>query len=290
MNLRLAYAKSIIRPDLREMSYFREYDFELGGVYQTNYIQSTVIHHYDFRYEWYPAAGEVLSLSFFYKKLDYPMEIYKLEPNRLFELRNNKYAINKGIEVEARKSLAFTRTPVLRNITLYGNATWLDSKVERLTLDINKLDPADPTKIKPVEVTGPVEKRPQAGASNYMLNAGFFYDIPLLSLSLNYNYVSNRMVRPADTYRESLFEQPLRALDAQVAFNLVKQKVKLRFTVSNLLNEKSIVYTNSYEYDPEISNGRKEPSVKDFLYQKGDAIDYEARPGRTYSVTIGYRF
>ncbi len=38
-----------------------------------------------------------------------------------FELRNNKNAKNYGLEVEVRKSLAFTKVPVLQNITLYGN-------------------------------------------------------------------------------------------------------------------------------------------------------------------------
>jgi outer membrane receptor protein involved in Fe transport len=286
MNLRLAYAKSIIRPDLREMSFFREYDFELGGEYQSDYLQSTVLHNYDFRYEWYPAAGELLSFSLFYKKLDYPMEIYKIGDNRLFKLRNNKKAINKGIEVEIRKSLAFTKLPVLKNITLYGNGTLLDSKVERMSLNVNLLNPDNPNKVTPVETEGPTEKRPQAGASNYMANAGLYYDARLFSLSFNYNYVSNRLVRPTDDYVSSLFEQPLNALDAQVAFNLMKQKMKLRFTVSNLLNARSIVYSNidgSFK-DP------KNPTTKEFLYQEGDPIDYEARPGRTFSISIGYRF
>lgn len=291
MNLRLAYAKSIIRPDLRETSYFREYDFELGGNYNSlSPIRSTVMHHYDFRYEWYPSAGELFSVSLFYKKLNYPMEIFKKGAIREYELRNNKSAKNKGIEVEFRKSFAFTGLPVIKNITLFGNGTWLDASVIPMSVDYNTLDPNNPNKILVVEGYGKEEKRPQSGASNYMLNAGIGYDAKLFSVSGSYNYVSNRMFRPETNYWESLFEQPLTALDAQLAVNLLKHKMQLRMTVSNLLQRKSIVYQN-FNKDPEVTNGRKAPSTRDLLFQKGiDLIDYSAAPGRTFSVQISYRF
>lgn len=290
MNLRLAYSKSIIRPDLREMSFFREYDFELGGTYlSVTPVRSTLLHHYDFRYEWYPGPGEVISVSFFYKKLNYPMEIYKQGDNRIYELRNNKSADNRGMEAEVRKSLAFTKVPVLKNITLYGNFTWLDAKVVPMSVNYNLLDPANPLKIQPIETTGPEEKRPQTGASNYIVNAGVYYDARPISLSLSYNYVSNRMFRPALYYRESLFERPLEGLDAQLAIKLLKQKMQLRVNASNLLNSRSLVYRNFY-VDPAISAGTKAPSTKQLLYQKGDLIDYEASPGRTFSTTISYNF
>lgn len=290
MNLRLAYAKSIIRPDLRESSYFMEYDFELGGIYWSQSpVRSTILHHYDIRYEWYPGPGETVSLSYFYKKMDYPMEIYKQSSNRIYELRNNKAAKNKGIEVEVRKTLAFTKLPVLRNITLYGNFTWLEGVVTPMTINYNGIDTSNPLKVIPREEIGPDEKRPQSGASNYMVNAALYYDIKPLSFSLSYNYVSNRMFRPSQAYRESLFERPLEALDAQINFHLLKQKMQIRCNVGNLLNSKSLVYWNVYD-NQDVLDGKRPPSVKETLYQKGDAIDYEAKPGRTYSLTVSYRF
>lgn len=290
MNLRLAYSKSIIRPDLREMSFFREYDFELGGAYTSiTPVRSTLLHHYDFRYEWYPGPGEILSLSLFYKKMNYPMEIYKQGDNRIYELRNNKSADNKGIEAEVRKSLAFTKVPVLKNITLYGNFTWLDAKVIPMSVNYNLLDPLDPNKIKVLETMSAEERRPQTGASNYIVNAGVYYDVQPVSLSISYNYVSNRMFRPSLYYRESLFERPLEGLDAQLSIKMLKQKMQVRINASNLLNSRSLVYRNSYS-DPAISNGIKAPSTQQLLYQKGDLIDYEASPGRTFGATISYNF
>ncbi len=291
MNLRLAYAKSIIRPDLRELSFFREYDFELGGAYVSELVKSTLAHHLDFRYEWYPGAGEILSLSLFYKKFDNPMEIYADEQSGgIFTLRNNKSAKNYGLEVEMRKSLAFTKVPVLKNITLYGNFTALDARVTPMIVNYNTTDPNNPYKVTPEENIKPEEKRPQTGASNYILNAGVYYDTKPVSLSLVYNYISNRMFRPDAAYQLSLFERPLDALDAQIAVRFLKQRAELKLNVSNILNSYSIVYQNWYD-DSELVNGTKKPSTGELLYQKGkDRINYEARPGRTYSATVSYKF
>jgi hypothetical protein len=218
------------------------------------------------------------------------MEIYKQGDNRIYFLKNNKYAKNYGLEVEVRKSLSFTKVPVIRNITLYGNFTALSSRVTTVDIDYGSLDPNNPNKVLPVEKVGREEKRPQTGASNYMVNAGFYYDIKPVSFSLVYNYVTNRMFRPAAYYSESLFERPLESLDGQLAIRLLKQKMQLRLNISNLLNSYSVVYRNFYK-DEAISNHQKDPGIKDLLYQKGqDLIDYESRPGRTFSITIGYSF
>lgn len=290
MNLRLAYAQSIVRPDLRELAYFREYDFELGGTYEGGYVRSTTIQHFDFRYEWYPGPGEILSASIFLKNLDYPMEIYKKSDNAQYELKNNKLAQNYGFELEARKSFAFTGVPVVKNITLYGNFTRLYSTVTPFTKDYIDIDSLDKTKAVYVQATGPKQKRPQSGASNYLLNAGAYYDIRPLTVSLSYNFVSNRMFRVSEPYQQSLFERPLQSLDAQVAIFLLKHKMEIKLGVANLLNSYFTVYRNIYD-DGDVTNGKKDPSAKDLLYQKNrDYIDYQARLGRTYSTSISYRF
>ncbi|WP_121198895.1 TonB-dependent receptor domain-containing protein [Mucilaginibacter gracilis] len=290
MNFRLAYAKSIVRPDLRELSYFREYDFELGGAYTAGLIRSTLIHNLDFRYEWYPNPGEIISISLFYKKLDYPMEIYKVGDNREYELRNNKSAKNRGIEVELRKSLAFTGLPVIKHLTLYGNFTALDARVTPMLLSYNQRNPDNPLKITPIENIGEEEKRPQTGASNFMYNAGAYYDDGPFSLSMSYNYVTNRMFRPNIQYAFSLFERPLESLDGQLAFRLLKKRAEVKLNVSNLLGSSSVVYINRYD-DPEINNFKKAPNTQQLLYQKDkDVVDFETKPGRTFSLSFSYQF
>ncbi|NML22943.1 TonB-dependent receptor [Pseudoflavitalea sp. G-6-1-2] len=281
INLRFAYAKSIVRPDVREMSYFKEYDFELGGSYGANdQVVSTKIHHYDLRFEWYPSAGELISVSYFYKKLLYPMEIFDLI-NHEFELRNDKDAVNQGIEIEFRKSFAFTGVKALKGLTLFGNFTRLFSKVRRMG---NAYVIGADGRISLTEVVAESENRPQTGASNFIYNAGLYYDISPLSFSATWNYITNRTFRPSSTNAYSLFEQPVQSLDAQVSCKMLKKRGLLKLSLSNLLNSYYIVYMNNY-----LEDGYKNPSTKELLYQRGrDQIDYEAKPGRSASLTFTY--
>lgn len=291
MNLRMAWSKSIIRPDLRETAWFQEYDFELGGSYWSQSpLVSTKISHYDFRYEWYPSAGEILSFSLFYKKMLNPMEIFAKE-NRLFELQNDKDAINKGIEVEARKSFAFTGIPVLKKLTLSGNLTRLFSKVRTMQLTYSMINPERPKKLYVIEHVGEEEDRPQSGASNFMYNLGAYYDDGPLSVSVSYNHIANRFYRVGNLEVGSLYEQPLNPLDAQVSWKVLKNKGMVKLNVGNLLNGKYILYTNLYPGNRLVPEDGHKPSLNELLYQKGtDVIDYEAAPGRTYSVSFSYNF
>ena len=291
MNFRLAYARSIIRPDLRELAYFHEYDYELGGEYGGAAVRSTLIDHYDFRYEWYPAAGDIISVTGFYKLLHYPMEIFQ-EPNHLFELKNSKEAKNYGMEMEVRKSLAFTGVPVIRNLTLYGNLTYLDARVRPMLIKA-VADPSNPAKTSPVEEIYGWEKRPQAGASNYIYNAGAYFDSRIFFASMVYNVVTNRLVRVIEgtsTQQSSAYlsyyEQPAKSLDAQLAVRLMDQRLQVRLNVANLLNSFSIVYYNNETPDANGNITKKQAG-----YQKGiDAVDYRAASGRTYSMTVTYSF
>ncbi|AEW01203.1 hypothetical protein A4D02_32795 [Niastella koreensis] len=287
MNLRLAYARSIIRPDLRELSYFDEYDYELGGEYISGLVRSTILHHYDFRYEWYPAAGDIISFSAFFKKLDYPMEIYKYATNRLYSLKNAKEAQNYGIEMEARKSLAFTGIPIVKYVTLYGNFAYMDSRVKTMDLTYDNTNANKPALI---EVVHEWEKRPQVGASNYTYNAGFFFDYKFLSASLVYNAVANRLFRVIErsgntsTAAQSLYEQPVKSLDAQLAARFLKQQLEVKLNAGNLLNSFYIVYANR-----ETPDDKGNLTNKQARYQKDtDLVDYKLAAGRTFGVTVSY--
>lgn len=287
MNLRLAYSESIIRPDIRELAYFREYDWELGGEYMSqNVIRSSMLKNFDFRYEWYPAPGDLISGSLFMKKIAYPMEIFKMGSNRVYSLKNNKSADNYGVEVEIKKSFGFTQVPVLRNFSLYGNFTYLDSWVRNMEETYEK---DENKKFHRVETLAKwLDHRPQAGASTYMLNAGLYYDVPRFSVSLNYNYISNKLYR-ASTDNNALYEQPLNALDGQIAIRLLRDKAEIRLGVANILNAYSIVYQN--QFDGIANDPGFKPSNSDLQYQDGkDFVDLKAYPGRTYNASILYRF
>jgi len=226
----------------------------------------------------------------FYKDLHYPMEVFQ-EPNRLFLLKNSKEARNYGIEMEVRKSLAFTGVPVVRNLTLYGNFTYLDGRVRPMMVDAVP-DPLHPGRSMPVEKVYDWEKRPQAGAGNYIFNAGIYYDSRLFSVSAMYNQLTNRLVRVMERSGNqsaaylSFYERPAKSLDAQLAFHLLDRRLDVKLNAANLLNSTYIVYSNRDQPDKNGNITKKETAYKESL----DALDYRAANGRTYSFTITYSF
>lgn len=289
MNLRASYAESVIRPDMREMAYFKEYDFELGREYTSSSpLVSSRLKHLDFRYEYYPGPGEILSFSLFYKNIHDPMEIMEDFQGFSYQLRNNYTAENKGIEIEVRKSLSFIHVPVIKNLTLYANGTRLFARVRKTSNMTYTVDPPGSNRLVLVQQIGNWEDRPQQGASNYMFNGGIYYDTRLVSVSLLYNYVSNRMFIPNQNAYLSLYEKPIESLDGQVAIRLLKEKMVFRANVSNLLNSYSLVYTNQGDGDP--YSGEKRTAAQ-LMYQKGkDLVSHRVTPGRTYSFTVSYNF
>lgn len=71
INARFAYSRTIARPDFRELTPCNYYNVDdrievksRGGLKQSH------SDNFDLRLEWYPQAGEVVSVSAFYKKFN----------------------------------------------------------------------------------------------------------------------------------------------------------------------------------------------------------------------------
>ncbi|MFW5967681.1 MAG: TonB-dependent receptor domain-containing protein, partial [Persicimonas sp.] len=109
MQLRAGLARTLNRPDFREMSPACFTDV-IGGreVCGNPELQRAVIDHLDARWEWYPSRGESLSVGLFYKDFDGPIETIAV-PGATPQLtyQNANSARNYGLEVEGRKDFEF---------------------------------------------------------------------------------------------------------------------------------------------------------------------------------------
>lgn len=287
LNLRAAYARSTIRPDLREMAFFREYDFELGGIYSADFLRSTMLDNYDLRMEWYPGPGEVLSASFFYKDIKYPMEIYKMSGNNIYTLQNNYKSHNYGLEAEIRKSLSFLDAAIIKNLTVYGNFTALTSRVTPMI----EATPVEGNRVVIARTIGKEEKRPLMGQSNYIGNAGLYYDDKHLHISLSYNAVSNRLMIYEQNAISSQYERPMRSFDGQIAWRFLQQ-AEIKLNISNLLNESNIIYINAGKTPEEQAEAQKGNYSNRFLLhdKRYDYLVQRLTPGRTYGISFSYVF
>lgn len=71
MNFRLAYNTTLARPELRELTNVFEFDaFQMGLVVGNPKLVNQHTENLDFRWEWFPAAGEVISASLFGKRIN----------------------------------------------------------------------------------------------------------------------------------------------------------------------------------------------------------------------------
>ena len=106
-NLRITASQTVIRPELRELSFLNIFDFELNASVQGNpTLKRTKITNTDLRYELYPGSGEVFTIGAFYKDFTNPIEQIFSEGSggsSTFSFQNAKKAITYGLELEARK-------------------------------------------------------------------------------------------------------------------------------------------------------------------------------------------
>src|SRR5690606_19620003 len=161
--IRLAYSKTVNRPEFRELAPFSFFDFDNQADSQGNpKLKTARIHNVDLRWEFYPTPGETVSVGIFYKYFNDPIEvnINNGTDNPTFPFNNADKAQNYGVEVEVRKALASaSRSTFLNNTSLVLNAAYIVSEIQ-LENDGTLLEK---------------DSRPMQGQSPYIINAGLFY-------------------------------------------------------------------------------------------------------------------
>jgi outer membrane receptor protein involved in Fe transport len=221
MQLRLSVSRTVSRPDLRELSPATFDDITGGKEVRGNPdLGRALITHVDTRWEWYPSAGESLSVAAFYKQFKDPIEeVVILGTQLLQSYANVPAARNLGVELEFRKSLGFL-TPKLRDLSLAGNASFIWSQVK------------SPKDLVTVSQTGP---RPLQGQSPFVVNVQLAYDNAdtETSVALLYNVVGPAIAE-ATGYDVDIVDQPVHQLDL-VASQALGRGFKLKFKLANIL-------------------------------------------------------
>lgn len=258
-NLRLSGSQTVIRPELRELSFLNIYDFELNASVQGNpLLKRTKITNLDLRYEIYPKPGEVFTAGVFYKFFDNPIEQLFNEGiggASTFSYQNPDKATAYGLEVELRKKLDFTNA--LKNFTFQFNASYIKSNVKDQGFQID---------------------RPLQGQSPYLLNVGLLYDYEKAGISstLLFNQIGERIYLVGDLTAgagsPNIWEAPRPLLDYQIAKKLMKNKSELRLNISDILNATQYFYQNA--------------DAKSSFQKNLDAYRFTRRQGTTFSLSF----
>ncbi len=165
MNVRAAASRTANRPAFRELAPFQFTEAaSLRQVYGNPGLEPAEIRSLDVRWEWFPAAGEALTLSGFYKELDRPIEqVFVATAGEAYSYQNAENGRLFGAEAGARKRLGLLHPGGPGGLTLSGNLALIDSRVNVRTGGI--FDPTRP-------------ERPLEGQADYAASLGVIYRSP----------------------------------------------------------------------------------------------------------------
>ena len=228
--------------------------FVYGNPYD---LRRTLIRNYDLRVETYPNAGELISLSLYYKKFDAPIEVVYFSESS--DSKSNTYrnanngAENYGVEIELRKNLGVF-SKYLNNLTFNSNLTLIKSKI-----DLTGLSSAE----------SKTERKLQ-GQSPYTINVGLYYDNPEIGTSVNilYNRYGSRISEVGLGGFGDIEENGRDLVDFSASKKFFNN-FEAKFQIRNLLG-KDIYYSQ-------------------LVNSSSETVRYY-KVGTNYSFSIGYKF
>ncbi|MEJ5994356.1 TonB-dependent receptor [Pedobacter sp. Du54] len=282
-NLRLSYSSTVARAQFRELAPFSFYDFVTGVVKIGNpELKRTTINNADVRYEFYPSAGQLISVSGFYKRLNNAIENYYISgstaASKTISFLNAPVANVYGAEIEIRKDLSLfnNESAFFKNLVFSFNASVIKSEID--------FTGADPKYLSTINT-----KRTLQGQSPYIINTGLGYNAIEngWTATLLYNKIGRRISivglgQMVDgnfhaSYPD-IYENPRDLLDFQFSKKLIKNKGEIKLNIGNILNSEGILYQDVN---------------KDKVYNKNtnqDQLINQIKYGTNVSLTFGYKF
>jgi outer membrane cobalamin receptor len=262
--IRLAYSRTVNRPEFRELAPFLFYQFEYNLNIQGNRnLQVATIDNIDLRWEMYPNPGEMISVGTFYKSFKNPIEFVQTNASGNLQLgyQNAPEAYSYGVELEFRKSLAgLGVSKFLRNTSINLNTSLIKSEVD----------------MGPAAALFQERNRPLQGQSPYVVNLGAYYNDPDLGYSVNlgYNIFGNRIFSVGSKLFPTWLELPRHSLDMQVAKTIKRMEIKLN--IQNLLDAQYRLKQDNDE------NQKFDELIDETILQY--------RTGSLYTLSIGWKF
>jgi hypothetical protein len=261
--LRLAFGRSVNRPEFREIVPYVYYDFGMNvNISGMPGLKNSYICNLDLRYEFYPSESEAIMAGIFYKRFDSPIEqTYNEAGSGLqYTFHNAGQAEAYGLEVDVRKQL-------LKGLSLVFNGAYICSQVHF--------------------AEGSFERdRPMQGQSPYLVNMGLFYrhDERGFSASLLYNRIGRRiesvgvpMQNPNDDIPD-IYEMPRNSLDLSFSVR-IGRNAELRGGIKDVFNSK-------VEYKQFLSLTDPSSGCK---YEEVQLVRCY-RPGMTVNVGVSVKF
>ena len=245
ITFRASYSQTLARQTFKEITPILQQEYLGAPIFIGNpELQTSSIENYDLRVDYRPYRGSLLSLSYFYKDLEDPIEYVQDSINFTFTTpRNYPYGSMQGIELEARQSLG-EYIEGLEGLDFGANATFIESSV-RLT-DREITDFSDPA------IQKPATERDMTGAPEHLYNLFLTYDLEATGtqLGLFYTVQGDTLVAGAaavnNVYIPSVYQTEYDSLNFSLQ-QALGEYFTLTFKARNLTNpDIQTVYRDQY--------------------------------------------
>ncbi len=243
-NFRFAYGRTVNRPEFRELSPFAFIEIAAGRSVAGNpNLTEATLDSYDLRWETFPAPGQVIAASIFYKVIDQPIErVVQPTSDLRTTFVNADSARLHGLELELRRSLDVL-SPSLQNWSLNANYSRISSTV---TVGAGAL------------AASTNSERPLQGQSDQVANLALqYFRSPSGSLvRLLGSYIGRRLTDVGAFGLPDIYEEPFTSLDAVISQRISRAAgLELKLAASNLLDERH-EFTQGGELQRRFDPGR----------------------------------
>jgi len=268
--IRFSYGNTVNRPEFREVSQFYYTDFDLNaGVWGNDTLKDCHVQNYDIRYEFYPSADEIVSISLFYKHFKNPIETSLIETGNQPEYKpfNTEQGVSQGIELDVRKSFATLSAydnflQYFKNFTVVLNMSLINSVVTTNWADARET------------------QREMMGQSPYIINTGIYYASQKYGFQLAalYNRYGRRIVAIGNKNNPHTWEFARDVVDLTFTQRIGKG-FDIKMGIKDILNEP--VHRVQYEKVTKVSTGEVVQLTQTTLYFKS---------GTQVSLGISFKF
>lgn len=280
MNIRGVFSETVSRPEFRELTPTQFTTLPGERRLQGNpFLVTSNITNYDLRWEWFLSPLELVSLGFFYKELENPIELVTaVETSALVDtFVNYDQASLWGFEIETRKDFNFA-VPYARRVSwLRPIAAHLADLQLLINASVIESETSEEFTAPPGFTIAPVPgTQPLQGQSPFVINAALEYeDYRWGVFRLLYNTVGSTIVAKGVDVSPGSPTGVLPNIDSarrdQLDFvwlsevSLFGTPFSTKFAVENILND-------------------------DFIETQGPRITNRYRTGVTFSTGISYSF
>lgn len=294
INVRVAYFRSVARPEFRELAPFTFPDFTTSFYLAGNpSLVRSKIDNYDLRFEWFPNAGQIVSASGFYKKIDNAIEqVLDIGTigagNYGTTFANSKSAHNTGVELEIRFKLnSFSHLldsiKILKDLSIFANCAYIKSQVDNSN------------------IYGNDKTRPLQGQSPYIVNAGIQYQDKSWGAAISYNYVGRRIIIVGGDAYPNIWENPRHILDLQVSKtfwkNRFEAKINLRDGLARgikirnkqIITSQNLIWYQDIDENGKLTKGSVEAGQETSHSHAYDNVFINTKLSPTLSISIAYK-